>query len=168
MTVVEFMVKLGLGKVKLRSSKSEGRGVCEKDHKEDVVDGNGNGDNGGNGKPRVEKKKPNKKRGKLKCFLYDSPHILKKCSKKSVLSKKEKQVGKALGLGSSARGAKAKEAESEKKVMECFLCHGPYRLRKCLKNSVIEGDDRADKESKKLDSNKGKAKAKRAKRSKKK
>ncbi|MFQ6653669.1 hypothetical protein Gotur_024943, partial [Gossypium turneri] len=52
MTVVESVVKLGLGKDKLRSSKSEERGVCERDHKEDIVDGNGNGDNGGNGKPR--------------------------------------------------------------------------------------------------------------------
>ncbi|MFQ6624776.1 hypothetical protein Gotur_004433, partial [Gossypium turneri] len=57
MTIVEFVVKLGLGKDKLGCSKSEERGVCEKDHKEDVVDGNGNGDNGGNGKPRVEKTK---------------------------------------------------------------------------------------------------------------
>ncbi|MFQ6633600.1 hypothetical protein Gotur_011839, partial [Gossypium turneri] len=57
MTVVESVVKLGLGKDKLRSSKSEERGVCEMDHKEDIVDGNGNGDNGGNGKPRVGKKK---------------------------------------------------------------------------------------------------------------
>ncbi|MFQ6626995.1 hypothetical protein Gotur_005528, partial [Gossypium turneri] len=52
MTVVESVVKLGLGKGKLGSSKSEERGVCEMDHKEDIVDGNGNGDNGGNGKPR--------------------------------------------------------------------------------------------------------------------
>ncbi|MBA0734089.1 hypothetical protein Gogos_018037 [Gossypium gossypioides] len=51
MTVVESVVKLGLGKDKLGSFKSEERGVCEKDHKEDVVDGNGNDDNGGNGKP---------------------------------------------------------------------------------------------------------------------
>ncbi|MFQ6655985.1 hypothetical protein Gotur_026285, partial [Gossypium turneri] len=57
MTVVEFVVKLGLGKDKLGSSKSEERGVCEMDHKEDIVDGNGNGDNSGNGKPRVGKKK---------------------------------------------------------------------------------------------------------------
>ncbi|MFQ6626996.1 hypothetical protein Gotur_005528, partial [Gossypium turneri] len=57
MTVVESVVKLGLGKGKLGSSKSEERGVCEMDHKEDIVDGNGNGDNGGNGKPRVGKKK---------------------------------------------------------------------------------------------------------------
>ncbi|MBA0754935.1 hypothetical protein Gogos_019952, partial [Gossypium gossypioides] len=103
MTVVEFVVKLGLGKDKLGSSMSEERGVCEKDHKEDVVDGNGNGDNGGNGKPRVEKKKPNKKMDKLKCFLCDGPYILKKCSKKFALSKKEKPVGKALGLGLSVR-----------------------------------------------------------------
>ncbi|MBA0871159.1 hypothetical protein Goshw_021946 [Gossypium schwendimanii] len=47
MTVVEFMVKLGLGKDKLGSSKLEERDICEKDHKEDVVDGNGNGDNSG-------------------------------------------------------------------------------------------------------------------------
>ncbi|MBA0667493.1 hypothetical protein Goklo_000568 [Gossypium klotzschianum] len=83
MMVVESMVKLGLGKDKLRSSKPEERGVCEMDHKEDIVDGNcnGNGDNGGNGKPRVGKKKPNKKRDKLKCFLCDGPHMLKKCKK---------------------------------------------------------------------------------------
>ncbi|MFQ6640800.1 hypothetical protein Gotur_014946, partial [Gossypium turneri] len=42
MMVVESVVKLG-------SSKSEERGICEMDHKEDIVDGNGNGDNGGNG-----------------------------------------------------------------------------------------------------------------------
>ncbi|MBA0754741.1 hypothetical protein Gogos_020809, partial [Gossypium gossypioides] len=102
MTVVEFVVKLGLGKDKLGSSKSVERGVCEMDHKEDIVDGNGNDNNGGNGKPRVGKKKPKRKRDKLKCFLYDGPLMLKKCLKKSVL--KEKPVGKALVFGSSARG----------------------------------------------------------------
>ncbi|KAK5802077.1 hypothetical protein PVK06_029659 [Gossypium arboreum] len=51
MAVVESVVKLSLGKDKLGSSKSEERGVREKDHKEDVVDGNGNDNNGGNGKP---------------------------------------------------------------------------------------------------------------------
>ncbi|MBA0879106.1 hypothetical protein Goshw_015940, partial [Gossypium schwendimanii] len=129
MTVVESVVKLGLGKDKLGSSKSEERGISEIDHKEDIVDGNGNGDNSGNGKPRVGKKKPKRKRDKLKCFLYDGPHMLKKCLRKFTL--KEKPVGKALVLGSSARGVEAKEAESEKKPMECFLCHGPHRLRKC-------------------------------------
>ncbi|MFQ6660738.1 hypothetical protein Gotur_029140, partial [Gossypium turneri] len=94
MTVLESVVKLGLGKNKLGSSKSEERGVCEMDHKEDIVDGNGNGDNGGNGKPRVGKKKPKRKRDKLKCFLYDGLHMLKKCPKKSAL--KEKPVDKAL------------------------------------------------------------------------
>ncbi|MBA0843468.1 hypothetical protein Goarm_000654, partial [Gossypium armourianum] len=122
--VVESVVKLGLGKDKLGSSKSEERGLCEKDHKEDVVNGNGNDDNSGNGKPRVGKKKPNRKRDRLKCFLCDGPHMLKKCLKKSAL--KEKLVGKALALGSSARGVEAKEAESEKKSVECFLCCGPY------------------------------------------
>ncbi|MFQ6656870.1 hypothetical protein Gotur_026789, partial [Gossypium turneri] len=122
MTVVESVVKLGLGKDKLRSSKSEERGICEMDHKEDIVDGNGNGDNGGNGKPRVGKKKPKRKRDKLKCFLCDGPHMLKKCPRKSAL--KEKPVHKALVLGSSTRGVKAKEAKSEKKPVGCFLCHG--------------------------------------------
>ncbi|MFQ6636398.1 hypothetical protein Gotur_012715 [Gossypium turneri] len=92
--------------------------------------------------------------------------MLKKCPKKSTL--KEKPVSKALVLGSSVRGVEAKEAESEKKPVECFLCHGPHRLRKYPKKSVIEGNDGADKEPKKLGSSKGKAEAKRAKRSKKK
>ncbi|KAK8283959.1 hypothetical protein V6Z12_D08G128200 [Gossypium hirsutum] len=166
MTVVESVGKLGLGKDKLGSSKSEERGVCEMDHKEDIVDGNGNGVNSGNGKPRVGKKKPKRKRDKLKCFLCDGPHMLKKCSKKSAL--KEKPVGKALVLGLSARGVEAKEAESEKKPVECFLCHGPHRLRKCPRKSVIEGNDGADNEPKKLGSSKGNAEAKRAKRNKKK
>ncbi|MFQ6651857.1 hypothetical protein Gotur_024018 [Gossypium turneri] len=122
MTIVESVVKLGLEKDKLGSSKSEERGVYELDHKEDIVDGNGNGDNGGNGKPRVRKKKPKRKRDKLKCFLCDGPYMLKKCPKKSTL--KEKPVGKALVLGSSARSVEAKEAESEKKPVECFLCYG--------------------------------------------
>ncbi|MFQ6643685.1 hypothetical protein Gotur_017712 [Gossypium turneri] len=77
MTVVESVVKLGLGKVKLGSSKSEERG-----------------NNGGNEKPRVGKKKPKRKRDKLKCFLCDAPHMLKKCPRKSAL--KEKPVVKAL------------------------------------------------------------------------
>ncbi|MBA0880881.1 hypothetical protein Goshw_011461 [Gossypium schwendimanii] len=64
------------------------------DHKEDIVDGNGNDDNGGNGKPQVGKKKPKRKRDKLKCFLCNGLHMLKKCLKKSAL--KEKPVGKAL------------------------------------------------------------------------
>ncbi|MBA0874071.1 hypothetical protein Goshw_011132 [Gossypium schwendimanii] len=129
---VKSVVKLGLGKDKLGSSKSEEKSVCEMDHKEDIVDGNGNDDNGGNGKPRVGKKKPKRKRDKLKCFLCEGPHMLKKCLKKSMF--KEKLVVKALVLGLSARGVEAKEVESEKKPVECLLCHGPHRLRKCLRN----------------------------------
>ncbi|MBA0759701.1 hypothetical protein Gotri_022543 [Gossypium trilobum] len=163
MTIVKSVVKLGLGKDKLGPSKCEERGVCENDHKEDVVDGNSNGKNGGNGKPRVRNKKSNRKRDKLKYFLCDGPHILKKCPKKSALSKKEKLVGKALGLSSSTRGVEAKEAESEKKLVEYFLCHGSQRLWKCPKKSVVEGDDGVDKELKKLGSSKGKVEAKRAK-----
>ncbi|MBA0746023.1 hypothetical protein Gogos_008572 [Gossypium gossypioides] len=103
---------------------------------------------------------------KLKCFLCDGPHILKKCLKKS--AHKENLVGKALVLGSSARGVEAKEAENEKKPVECLLCHGWHRLRKCPRMSVIEWDDGTDKKPKKLGSSKGKVKAKKAKRSKKK
>ncbi|MFQ6621890.1 hypothetical protein Gotur_001623 [Gossypium turneri] len=80
--------------------------------------------------------------------------MLKKCPKKFVL--KEKPVDKALVLGSSARCVEATEAESEKKSVECFLCHGPHRLRKCPKKSVIKGNDGADKEPKKLGSSRGK------------
>ncbi|MBA0727825.1 hypothetical protein Golax_000778 [Gossypium laxum] len=138
MMVAESMVKLGLGKDKLGSSKSEERSVCEKDHKEDD-DYNGEV-NSGNWKPRVGNKKPNRKIDKLKCFLCDGSHMLKTCLKKSALSTKKKPVGKALRLGSS----------------------------KCPKKSVIERDDGKDKEPKKLGSSKGKVKAKREKMSKKK
>ncbi|MFQ6634022.1 hypothetical protein Gotur_011566 [Gossypium turneri] len=96
MTLAESVVKLGLGKDKLRSLKSEEKDVCKKNHKEDVVDSNGNSDNGGNRKPRVGKKKSNGRRDNLKYFLWDVPHLLKKCPKKSVLSKKEKPMSKAL------------------------------------------------------------------------
>ncbi|KAG8474384.1 hypothetical protein CXB51_034110 [Gossypium anomalum] len=165
MTVAVSVVKLGLGKDKLGSSKSEERGVCEGNHKEDTDGyGKGNGNNCGNGKPRVGKKKLKKKKDKLKCFLCDGPHMLKKCMMKSALRKKP--VDKALGLGSSVRGVEAKEAESEKKPVECFLCHGPHRLRRCPRRSIIHGKDGADTEPKKLGSSKGKAEAKRAKRSK--
>ncbi|MFQ6631892.1 hypothetical protein Gotur_008430 [Gossypium turneri] len=52
--------------------------------------------------------------------------------------------------------------------MECFLCHGLHRLRKCMRKSVIKGNNGADKEPKKLGLSKGKVEANRAKRSKKK
>ncbi|KAH1113492.1 hypothetical protein J1N35_006870 [Gossypium stocksii] len=155
MTVAESVVKLNLGKDKLESSKSKEMGICEGNHKKNN-DSSGNGNDGGNGKPRVGKKKPNKKMGKLKFFLCDGPHLLKKCLKKSELSKKDKPKGKATRLGSSARGAKAKEAECEKKLVECFLCHGVHRLRKCPKKSTIEGGDALNEEPKNFGSNKRK------------
>ncbi|MBA0871161.1 hypothetical protein Goshw_021946 [Gossypium schwendimanii] len=121
MTVVEFMVKLGLGKDKLGSSN-------------------------GNEKPRVGKKKPKRKRDKLKCFLCDDRHILKKCLNKFAF--KEKLMGKALcprkfvikgnnradkepkKLGSSKGKVEAKRAKrSKKKRVKCFLCRGPHELR---------------------------------------
>ncbi|KAH1082060.1 hypothetical protein J1N35_021821 [Gossypium stocksii] len=46
-------------------------------------------------------------------------------------------MGKALGVGSSVRGAEAKDVESEKKP-------------KCLKKFVIKRDAEADKKSKKF------------------
>ncbi|MBA0660326.1 hypothetical protein Goklo_012359 [Gossypium klotzschianum] len=92
--------------------------------------------------------------------------MLKKCLKKSAL--KENLVGKAFVLSSSATGVEAKKAESEKKSVECFLCHGPYRLQKCPRKSFIEGNNGANKKPKKFGSSKGKVEAKRAKRRKKK
>ncbi|MBA0756064.1 hypothetical protein Gogos_020949 [Gossypium gossypioides] len=166
MTVAESVVKLGLGKDKLQSSNFEGRGVCEGNHKED--NGSGNDNDGGNWKQRVGKKKPNKKRGKLKCFLCDGTHLSKKCLKKSVFSNKEKPEGKDSRLGSSTWGVKSNEAKSKKKLVECFLCHGLHRLQKCQRKSIIKGDDASNKEPKKLGSSKGKFEAKREKRSKKK
>ncbi|MBA0879339.1 hypothetical protein Goshw_010408 [Gossypium schwendimanii] len=87
-------------------------------------------------------------------FFCDDPYMLKKCPKKSAL--KEKPV-EALVLDSSSRGVEAKEGKSEKKPVECFLCHGLHRLWKCPRKSVIEENDGADKEPKKLGSSKGKA-----------
>ncbi|MBA0634915.1 hypothetical protein Godav_024642 [Gossypium davidsonii] len=77
-------------------------------------------------------------------------------------------MGKALVLNSSARGVEVKEAKNKKKPMEWFLCHGPHKLWKCPRKSVIEGNDGVDKEPKKLGSSKRKVEAKREKRSKKK
>ncbi|MBA0735081.1 hypothetical protein Gogos_018959 [Gossypium gossypioides] len=140
MTVVEFVVKLGLGKDKLGSPKSKEWGVCEKDHKEDIVNGNGNSDNGGNGKLRAGKKKPKRKMDKLKCFLYNGPHMLKKCLKKSALFKEKKSMGdnradkEIKKLGSSKGKVKVKRAKrSKKKRLKCLLCRGPHELWNCPK-----------------------------------
>ncbi|MBA0881530.1 hypothetical protein Goshw_029910 [Gossypium schwendimanii] len=77
-----------------------------------------------------------------------------------------------------------KQPKRKRDKLKCFLCDCPYMLKKCLKKfmlkekpvgkalctrkSVIEGNYGADKEPKKLGLSKGKAEAKRAKRSKKK
>ncbi|MBA0705555.1 hypothetical protein Golax_017740, partial [Gossypium laxum] len=125
MMVAESVVKLGLRKDKLVSFESEKRGVCWQNHMRD--NGNGNGD-GDNGKPQ-------------------------KCPKKFVFSEKDKSEGKGMRLRSSTKGAEAKEGERENKLVECFLCHGPHRLQKCLK--TIENDDASDEEPKKLGLSKG-------------
>ncbi|KAH1092289.1 hypothetical protein J1N35_019546 [Gossypium stocksii] len=112
----------------------------------------------------VEAKEADNEKKLVECFLCNGPHRLRKCLIKSSL--KEKPGVKALGLGSSARGVEAKEVESEKKPVECFLCHGPHRLRNYPRKSALEGNDRANKEPKKLGSSKGKVEAKRVKKSK--
>ncbi|MBA0879530.1 hypothetical protein Goshw_025707 [Gossypium schwendimanii] len=131
MTVVESMVKLGLGKDKLGSSNR-------------------------NRKPRVGKKKPKRKRDKLKCFLCDGLHMLKKFLKKFAL--KEKPMGKALcprksiiegndgvdkelkKLGSSKGNAEAKRVKrGKKKQVKCFLYHGPHELRNYPKQAGVKG-----------------------------
>ncbi|MFQ6645320.1 hypothetical protein Gotur_019995, partial [Gossypium turneri] len=111
-------------------------------------------------------KKTQEKKGQVEMLsLRRSTHV-EKCPKKSAL--KENPMGTTLLLGSSTRGVETKKAESDKKSVEYFLCHGLHRLRKFSRKSDIEGNDGADKEPKKLGSSKGKAKAKRAKMSKKK
>ncbi|MBA0680376.1 hypothetical protein Goari_012080 [Gossypium aridum] len=84
-----------LGKKSLSIPSLRKKGVCEGNHEEDDND-SGNGNDCGNGKPRLGKKKPNKKRGKLKCFLCNSLHLLKKYLKKSTLSDKENLLQKCM------------------------------------------------------------------------
>ncbi|MBA0867844.1 hypothetical protein Goshw_004835, partial [Gossypium schwendimanii] len=113
-------------------------------------------------------RKTQQENGQVEMLSLRQSTYVEEMSEKSTFFNKEKPVGKTLGLGSRIKGVEAKEAESENKLVECFLSHGPHRLRKCLRKSIIEGDDRADKEPKKLGSSKGKVEAKKSKRSKKK
>ncbi|KAH1031899.1 hypothetical protein J1N35_044073 [Gossypium stocksii] len=102
MTLAESMVKLGLGKDKHRPSKSEERGVCEKNHKE-YDDDDGNGVNNGNGKP------------------------LQKCPKKSIIEGGNGPDKEPKKLGLSKGKVKANRAKmSKKKRVKCFLCRGPH------------------------------------------
>ncbi|MBA0686313.1 hypothetical protein Goari_013922 [Gossypium aridum] len=94
--------------------------------------------------------------------------MLKKCPKKFVLSENDMSEGKVVRLGLSAMSAKANEAENEKKLVKCFLCHGQHRLRKCPKKSAIGLDDGLDKVPKKLSLSTRGVESKRSKRSKKK
>ncbi|KAK5771886.1 hypothetical protein PVK06_048140 [Gossypium arboreum] len=103
MMVVDSVVKLGLGKDKLESSKSKESGICKGNHEKD--NGSGNCNDGGNGKPRVRKKKTNKKMGQFKVTKY-----LKKSTIKDDASKKEP---KKLGL--SKGKFEAKKAKRSKK-----------------------------------------------------
>ncbi|KAK5839586.1 hypothetical protein PVK06_008391 [Gossypium arboreum] len=137
-------------KDKLGSSKSEERGLCKKDHKEYVFDGNGNGDNGSKGKPRVGKKKPNRKGDKLKCFLCNGPHMLKKCPKKSAFKEKMQVIvkGKATSeLGESSEGLLPKEevnlsSNLREKVTMKTMKLGPMRLNSSEASELVKSSTR--------------------------
>ncbi|MBA0602773.1 hypothetical protein Gorai_002942 [Gossypium raimondii] len=144
-------------------------GNGEGDHEDDIRNGNSSG---GNVKPRNGKRKPNnlkEKRRKVKCVICNGSHMVNNCSKRSMISRNDKLEGKAKRLGSSASIAKSEKAkESEKKLMECFLCRGPHRLWNYLKEFVVEGDDGSDREPMRLSSILRGVEAKRAKMNKKK
>ncbi|KAK5846895.1 hypothetical protein PVK06_003196 [Gossypium arboreum] len=97
-------------------------------------------DNGGNAKLRNEKWKTNnnlkENESEIKCFLCDSPHMVRNCPKRSMFSaiKRDKEPKEeAMRLGSIVSVVKTKKAkESEKKLVKCCLCCGPYRLQDCL------------------------------------
>lgn len=73
-----------------------------------------------------------------------------------------------MRLGLNARDVEAKKAKNEKKSVECLLCHGPHKLQKCLKKSVVEWHNGSDKIPIMLSLIMGRVETKRAKRSKKK
>ncbi|KAK5792980.1 hypothetical protein PVK06_034113 [Gossypium arboreum] len=53
-------------------------------------------------------------------------------------------------INDKPEGKVKKAKESEKKLVECFLCHGSHRLQNYPKKSVIRGDDGSDKAPKRL------------------
>ncbi|KAH1106686.1 hypothetical protein J1N35_010454 [Gossypium stocksii] len=141
-TVVKSMVKLSLKKEKLESSKSEEKGLYERNHKKDN-NSCSNGNYCGNGKPQLGKKKPNKKRGKLKWFLCTSLHLLKKYLKKFVLSEKENMDDvldkKPKKLGLSKRKVETKRVKtSKRKRVKYFLRRGPHELRNYPKQAMVK------------------------------
>ncbi|MBA0853405.1 hypothetical protein Goshw_017053 [Gossypium schwendimanii] len=143
MMVAASMVKLGLGKDKLRSSKSEERGVCEKDHKEDNV-GNGIDDSGGVSKPRFRK-------CPKKSIIEGDGGANKEPKKLSSSKNCPKQVvvkGKATSeLRESLKGLPPKEEVSlssilREKVATKIVKLGPMRLNSSEASELAESSTR--------------------------
>ncbi|KAK5838560.1 hypothetical protein PVK06_007291 [Gossypium arboreum] len=87
-------------------------------------------------------------KNKLEPSKFEESGVCEGNFKKDNGNGNDNNEGKAVRLGSSARGTEAKESESENKSAECFLCHCPHRLRKCLKKSTVEENNRSNKQSK--------------------
>ncbi|MFQ6649623.1 hypothetical protein Gotur_022951 [Gossypium turneri] len=77
------------------------------------------------GNYELGRRNPRGKRDKLKCFLCDGPHMLKKCPKKFVL--KEKSVGKALVLEVSEEVCHQRERWSRQGAQEAWFEQGKSR-----------------------------------------
>ncbi|KAH1114047.1 hypothetical protein J1N35_007425 [Gossypium stocksii] len=129
MTVAKSVDKLGLGKDKLGSSKSEERGKCPKKFvlsKEKPVSkalGLGSSARGVEAKEAKYEKKPREH------FLCHGLHKLQKCPTKSIIEGDNGVDKKPKKLGSSKGKVEAKRAKrSKKKQVKCFLCHGPHEL----------------------------------------
>ncbi|KAH1108004.1 hypothetical protein J1N35_011772 [Gossypium stocksii] len=130
MTVVESVVKLGVGKDKLKSSKSKERAICQGNHEEDS--GNGYDNDDGNGKPRVRRKNPTKRRARSNDFF-----MMKSTIKGDDMLDKEPKK-----LGSNKRKVEAKRVKvSKKKQVKYFLCRGPHELQNCLKQVIVKENE---------------------------
>ncbi|KAG8503718.1 hypothetical protein CXB51_001706 [Gossypium anomalum] len=92
MMVAESLVELVPRRDRFESSKPNGRGNGGH-HKEDKEGhsyyGSGSGSDGGNRKPRNGKRRPNspkERRGKLRCYFCNGPHMKRDCPKVSTFS----------------------------------------------------------------------------------
>ncbi|KAH1057632.1 hypothetical protein J1N35_035697 [Gossypium stocksii] len=87
MMVAESLVELVSRKDNFETSKPNRKGnggYHEEDEEGHRNYGNGSSSDGGNGKPRNEKWRPNspkEKRGKLRCYLCKGPHMKRNCPK---------------------------------------------------------------------------------------
>ncbi|KAG8488057.1 hypothetical protein CXB51_018328 [Gossypium anomalum] len=117
MAEAESFVELGPTKDKFESSQPNGKGNGESNHEEDEErhsdDGHSTDSTSGNGKPRDAKRRtdsssgnerprdakrrsnnPRDKGKKIKCFLCQGPHMLRKCPKRSMMSAIQKDEPK--------------------------------------------------------------------------